>query len=293
MTSFTQDQLDSIASALQPSLNTHLESLLNERFAALRTSLEWSWAKVQKEWWEKLSSQVHSSLEEVRGQLPEEIRKAAPSGPNVPEPSILSDSSYSGGHPALRGFIHVLRDTLSSRSHAFPSETACVNWVARHFKPIGGSANNWWMGLLQENAVAQGVRDHYQFSGLPFIIAPLLTLDAFLAAMVDELVDKLAHETALKNLQECKMGNMKIGDFNSHFKSLSGLVLDARSPSERTITSERYQRQYVAKQYFELIGLQRSHCLRRCRSQHLRLSSLTRQMESRTQNTFNLNHPNT
>lgn len=37
----------------------------------------------------------------------------------------------------------------------------------------------------------------------------------------------MAHETALKNLQNCKMGNMKIGDFNSHFKSLSGLVLDA------------------------------------------------------------------
>lgn len=238
MTSFTQDQLDSIASALQPSLNTHLESLLNERFAALRTSLEGSWAEVQKEWWEKLSSQVHSSLEEVRGQLPEEIRKAAPSGHNVPEPSILSDSSYSGGHPALRGFIHVVRDTLSSRSHAFPSETACVNWVARHFKPIGGSSNNWWMGLLQENAVAQGVRDHYQFSGLPFIIAPLLTLDAFLAAMVDEFGDKLAHETALKNLQECKMGNMKIGDFNSHFKSLSGLVLDA----PESIRTDYYKR---------------------------------------------------
>lgn len=83
------------------------------------------------------------------------------------------------------------------------------------------------MGLLQENAVAQGVRDHYQFSGLPFIIPPLLSLDAFFAAMVEEFGDKLAHETALKNLQNCKMGNMKIGDFNYHFKSLSGLVLDA------------------------------------------------------------------
>lgn len=243
MSNFTPDQLDSLAAALQPSINTHLESLLNKRFADLQTSLEGSWADVQKEWWEKLSSQVWSDLEEVRGQLPDEIRKATPSTFNVPEPAVLSDASYSGGHSSLRGFIHVVRDTLASRSHAFPNDATRINWVARHFKPIGGSSNNWWMGLLQENAVAQGVRDHYQFSGLPFIIAPLLLLDAFLAAIVDEFGDKLAHETALKNLQECKMGNMRISDFNSHFKSLSGLVLDA----PKSIRMDYYKRALSAQ----------------------------------------------
>lgn len=214
MTTFTSEQLDSLAAALQPTINTHLESLLNERFAALQTSLEGSWDEVQKQWWEKLSSQVQSNLEDVRNRLPDEIRKATPSTFNVPEPSVLSDATYSGGHLPLRGFIHVVRDTLASRAHAFPNDTARINWVACHFKPIGGSSNNWWMGLLQENAVSHGVRDHYQFAGLPFVIAPLRSLNAFLAAMVEEFGDKLAHKTALKNLQECKMGNMKIGDFN-------------------------------------------------------------------------------
>lgn len=180
MTSFTQDQLDSIASALQPSLNTHLESLLNERFAALRTSLEGSWAEVQKEWWEKLSLKVHSSLEEVRGQLPEEIRKAAPSGPNVPEPSILSDSSYSGGHPALRGYIHVVRDTLSSRSHAFPSDTARINWVARHFKPIGGSSNNWWMDFLKRTWLLKAFATTTNFPAFPSLLLLFLLSTPFL-----------------------------------------------------------------------------------------------------------------
>lgn len=143
MSNFTPDQVDSLAAALQPSLNTHLESLLNERFTALRSSLEGSWAGVQKEWWEKLSAQVQSNLEEVRSKLPDEIRKATPSAFNVPEPAVLSDASYSGGHSSLRGFIHVIRDTLSSRSHAFPNDAARINWVARHFKPIGGSSNNW------------------------------------------------------------------------------------------------------------------------------------------------------
>lgn len=242
MTSFTQDQLDSIPSALQPALNTDLESLLNERFAALWTSLKGSWAAVQNELWEKLSSQVHSRLDEVRSQLPDEIRKVTPSSFTAPKPAIFSESSYSGGHSALRGFIHVVRDTLSSRSQAFPSDTARINWVARHFKPIGGSSNNWWMGLLQENAVAQGFRDHYQFYGRPFIIPSLLSLDAFLEAVVDEFGDNLAHETAPKNLQECKIGNMKIGDFNSHFKSLSGLVLDA----PESIRMDYYKRALLA-----------------------------------------------
>lgn len=227
MTTFTQDQLDTLATALQPSLNTHLESLLNERFSALRVSFDEAWADSQETGWAKLVSQVNSQLETVRSQLPDMIRGVTPSVVNIPEPPILSDSSYSGGHPALRGFIHVIRDSLSSKSHAFSNDTACINWVARHFKPIGGSSNNWWMGLLQENAVAQGVLDHYKFSGLPFIISPLSSLDSFLAALVEEFGDKLAHETALKNLQNCKMGSTKIGDFNSHFKSLSGLVLDA------------------------------------------------------------------
>lgn len=227
MSSFTQEQLDLLAAELQPSINTHLEALLTERIAALRVTLEKQMAKSQKTGWDTIAAQLHSSFENIRSQLPDEIRKATPSSVHVPEPPVLSDCSYSGGHPALRGFLHVIRDSLSSKSQAFSDDSARINWVARHFKPIGGSSNNWWMGLLQENAVAQGVRNHYQFSGLPLVIPPLSSLDAFLSAMVEEFGDKLAHETALKNLQDCKMGNMKIGDFNSHFKSLSGLVLDA------------------------------------------------------------------
>lgn len=108
MTTFTPDQLDSIASAIQHSLNTHLESLLNERFSVLQASLEGKWADVQNDWWKKLSSQVASQMDNVRTQLPVEIRKAAPTVFNVPEPAVLTDSSYSGGHPSLRGFIHVI-----------------------------------------------------------------------------------------------------------------------------------------------------------------------------------------
>lgn len=227
MSSFSPEQIDSIATALQPSLNAHLESLLAERFTALRTSLDEKLLSNQELGWEKAIEHINTVLANIRTQLPEEIRKASSTALNLPEPPILSDCFYSGGHPSLRGFIHVIRDTLSSCAHSFSSDSARINWVARHFKPIGGSSNNWWMSLLQENAAAQGVHDHYQFSGLPFVISPLSSLDHFLKAVVDEFGDKLAHETALKNLQECRMGNLKIGDFNSQFKSLATLVPDA------------------------------------------------------------------
>lgn len=227
-TSLSQEQLDSIASALQLSINAHLESLLNERFATLKDSFEERWLSAQKEGWEKTGESMTTLF---RSNLPDELRRVlpsiVPSTPNHPEPPILADCHYPGGHPSLRGFIHVIRDTLSSRSTSFPSDPARINWVARHFKPIGSSSNNWWMSLLQENASAQGVLDHYQFSGLPFIIPALSTLDFFIKALVDEFGDKLAHETALKNLQDCRMGNLKIGDFHSHFKSLATLVPDA------------------------------------------------------------------
>lgn len=127
MTTFTPDQLDALAIAIQPSLNTHLESLLNERFSDLKSSLEGKWADVQSEWWDKLSVQVTSHVADIRAMIPSEIRKISPTVYSAPEPSVLSDSSYSGGHSSLRGFLHVVRDTLSSRSHAFPDDSARIN----------------------------------------------------------------------------------------------------------------------------------------------------------------------
>lgn len=227
MTTLSQEQLDLIAAALQPSLNTHLDSLLQTRFADLRWSLEARIDAHQESKWAKLTSKVNANLDTIKQTVPEEVKKVTPTTGTLAEPPVLADCSYSGGHLPLRGFLHIMRDTLASKAQAFADDSARINWVARHFKPIGGSSNNWWMGLLQDNAVSQGVRDHYQFSGLPLITPPLSSLNSFLAAIVEEFGDKLAHETALRNLQDFRMGNMRIGDFNSQFKSLSGLVLDA------------------------------------------------------------------
>lgn len=227
MTSFSQDQLDLVATALQQALNAHLESLLQNRFADLQKTFEERLDVSLKTEWDRMAVKLNANLEAMQTAIPAKISKLG-STPSVAEPPVLADCSYTGGHLPLRGFIHVMRDTLSSRVSAFPDDSARINWVARHFKPIGGSSNNWWMGLLQDNAVIQGVRDHYQFSGLPFITPPpISSLKSFFSAIVDEFGDKLAHETSLKNLQEFKMGSMRIGDFNSQFKSLSGLVLDA------------------------------------------------------------------
>lgn len=171
MTSFSQDQLDLVATALQQALNAHLESLLQNRFADLQKTFEERLDVSLKTEWDRMAVKLNANLEAMQTAIPAKISKLG-STPSVAEPPVLADCSYTGGHLPLRGFIHVMRDTLSSRASAFPDDSARINWVARHFKPIGGSSNNWWMGLLQDNAVIQGVRDHYQFSGLPFITPP-------------------------------------------------------------------------------------------------------------------------
>lgn len=218
MAKLSTKQLDQIATSLQPSLNAHLESLLQTRFIDLRADLETRIDATLKTKWDKLTAEVNANISSL---------KLTPAPPSTSKPPVLADCSYSGGHQPLRGFIHVMRGILSSRSTAFSDDSARINWVSRNFKPIGGPSNNWWMGLLQDNTVSQGVQDHYQFSGLSFITPPLSSLNSFFSAIVEEFGDKLAHETALKNLQDFKMGSLRIGDFNSQFKSLSGLVLDA------------------------------------------------------------------
>ncbi|KAG0140894.1 hypothetical protein CROQUDRAFT_664567 [Cronartium quercuum f. sp. fusiforme G11] len=75
--------------------------------------------------------------------------------------------------------------------------------------------HNWWMGLIKENAVEQGVKDTYKCSGLPFVLVSLQTVDKIFQAMIQEFGDKFTSSTALKNLQACKMGSSTISKYNS------------------------------------------------------------------------------
>ncbi|KAG0140151.1 hypothetical protein CROQUDRAFT_100533 [Cronartium quercuum f. sp. fusiforme G11] len=77
----------------------------------------------------------------------------------------------------LQAFIHVVKDVLLSHPHSFALEEAKIHWSACHLQLVGSTAHNWWMGLIKENAVAQGVKDTYNCSGLPFVLVSLQSVN--------------------------------------------------------------------------------------------------------------------
>lgn len=83
-----------MAAAIQPSLNSHMEALLIERFGALESSLNDKLVTSQKAGWDRTAVECHSLLASIRSQV-EDLRKAFPSALKLPEPPILADCFYS------------------------------------------------------------------------------------------------------------------------------------------------------------------------------------------------------
>ncbi|KAG0148797.1 hypothetical protein CROQUDRAFT_377654 [Cronartium quercuum f. sp. fusiforme G11] len=238
MSQLSKEQVNAILEALGPHIAMTVES-------QVRSQME--------KFGEEVGPQLDGSLTTFRSEIDARLTEFSSSIPNLVEkvlsttenplshyrtvqqlqvfiePRVLSDVSFSGGHTHLRSFIHVIKEVLLANPHAYGSEAAKIRWVARHIRPIGCTAHNWWMGLIKENAVAQGVKDTYDCSGIPFVLVPLQSVDTFLKVMIREFRDKVASSTALRNLQVCRMGSSTISDYNSRFNSLA---LDVEASDE-------------------------------------------------------------
>ncbi|PLW08570.1 hypothetical protein PCANC_00378 [Puccinia coronata f. sp. avenae] len=88
-------------------------------------------------------------------------------------------------------------------------------------------AENWYTSLITNNARRQGPFNPYgDLDGVPFRIPALLSVEAFLDAMIAVFGDRFMKENAKRALAACKQGQSTIGEYNSRFSSLVYLVED-------------------------------------------------------------------
>lgn len=172
MTTLSANQLDLIAASLQPSLNAHLKSLLQNRFLELKSGLKTCIYAALKTEWDKMRAKVNTNLNSIRDLVPNKVKKLSSAPITAAKPPVLADCLYSGGQLPLRGFIHVMRDVLSFKTASFTNNSAHINWVARHFKPIGG----WDRCRITPFCKVSGIiisSPAYLLSPLPFHLLPL------------------------------------------------------------------------------------------------------------------------
>ncbi|PLW50811.1 hypothetical protein PCANC_14322 [Puccinia coronata f. sp. avenae] len=152
------------------------------------------------------------------------------------EPPRLQDVWFSGDLGQLLSFLRTIRDHLRPRVSYFESDTRRIIWISRHFgygpqaqrkSSAPSPAENWYTSLITDNARRQGPFNPYgDLDGLPFCIPALLSVEAFLDAMIAVFGDRFMKENAKRALAACKQGQSTIGEYNSRFSSLVYLVED-------------------------------------------------------------------
>ncbi|PLW36075.1 hypothetical protein PCANC_18760 [Puccinia coronata f. sp. avenae] len=88
-------------------------------------------------------------------------------------------------------------------------------------------AENWYTSLITDNARRQGSFNPYgNLDGIAFTIPALLSVEAFLKALISVFGNRFMKENAKRALSACKQGTSTIGEYNSRFSSLVYLVED-------------------------------------------------------------------
>ncbi|MBW0486902.1 hypothetical protein O181_026617 [Austropuccinia psidii MF-1] len=148
-----------------------------------------------------------------------------PSSPPV-EPPILHHMFFSGLPNELPPFLYLIDDHMPSIHHKFNTEQHRIYWIALHFRPRDKqtvatfSAYNWWISVLRENAMIQGLPSNSSLASNVYVLPHLLTIKLFCEKLQEIFGDKFEGENAKRALQSCKQDNRLIGEYNSHFSSL-------------------------------------------------------------------------
>jgi hypothetical protein len=86
---------------------------------------------------------------------------------------------------------------------------------------------NWYNLLITNNTRRHGsFNPHGNLDGIPFTIATLASVEAFLEAMIGVFGNCFMKENAKRALAACRQVNSTIGEYNSQFSSLVYLVED-------------------------------------------------------------------
>lgn len=141
------------------------------------------------------------------------------------EPKPRENLRFAGESKLLRQFLLDIYDGLDQHYMEFASDKRRIIWIAAHFSSVNSDINPaqaWFTSLLMQNAFEHRVTDQYaNLKSLDFVIAPLLSADAFIDEMILVFGDKTSAKTAREALDRCKQGSSSIVDYNARFKALA------------------------------------------------------------------------
>lgn len=141
------------------------------------------------------------------------------------EPKIRENICFSGDLKLLCQFSLDIYDVMDQHTTDFSSDKKRINWIASHFTSATSDstlAQSWFTALFMKNAYVHGITDQYaNVKVLSYVIAPLLSADAFINEMILVFADKMSAKTAQTALEKCKQGSTSIVDYNSRFGPLS------------------------------------------------------------------------
>ncbi|MBW0581141.1 hypothetical protein O181_120856, partial [Austropuccinia psidii MF-1] len=114
---------------------------------------------------------------------------------------------FSGLPNELPPFLYLIDDHMPSIHHKFNTEQHHINWIARHFRPHNKqtaatcSAYNWWISVLRENAMIQGLPSNSNLASNVYVLPHLLTTKLFCEKLQEIFGDKFEGENAKRALQ--------------------------------------------------------------------------------------------
>ncbi|MBW0471041.1 hypothetical protein O181_010756 [Austropuccinia psidii MF-1] len=133
---------------------------------------------------------------------------------------------FSGLPNELPPFLYLIDNQMPSIHHKFNTEQHLIKWIAFHFRPhdkqtaANCSAYNWWISMLRENAMIQGLPSNSNLARNVYVQTHLLKTKSFCEKLQEIFGDKFEGENEKQALQSCKQDNRLIGEYNSHFSSL-------------------------------------------------------------------------
>lgn len=141
-------------------------------------------------------------------------------------PRIRDNLRFFGDSKCLTQFLLEIHEELDQIR--FPNDnnnTQKINWISQHFTSLNSTPSStqiWFMGLLERNAVSQGIHNKIgNLKCIPYQLPELSSLENFLGELWFKFGDKHAEKTARDQLNACKQGKGSIVDYNSRFEQLS------------------------------------------------------------------------
>lgn len=144
-----------------------MEGDLTKAFAGVRAEIGHEVFKI----WELLKTQAISLRSELLTRMDDKMSTFASTHPvsSRTESPLIHNVSFLGDSQHLDSFLYSIYNALSAHEYLFADDGRRIKWIARHLKPVGSPAADWWLSLVAKNtSTFEGVALEGKTAAFPF-----------------------------------------------------------------------------------------------------------------------------